>query len=86
MSIARSRQFDKQYKKLPKGTQEQFKERLTLFLNDSMHPLLHVRSLTGAYRGVQSFNVNADIRALFSIEDTNTVYLRAIGSHSTLYS
>lgn len=85
MFIARSKQFEKQYRKLPAKVQKQFGERLRLFLDDERNPLLHTHTLTGEYRGSQSFNVNADIRAVFMIRDTNTIYLSAIGSHSELY-
>jgi addiction module RelE/StbE family toxin len=85
MFIARSKQFDKQYRKLPSKVQKQFGERLKLFLNDERSPLLHTHSLTGEYRGFQSFNANADMRAVFMIRDADTLYFSAIGSHSELY-
>jgi addiction module RelE/StbE family toxin len=85
MFVARSKKFDKQYRKLPNKVQIQFGERLRLFLEDENNPLLHTHSLTGVYRGFQSFNVNADVRAVFMIQDTNTIYFSAIGSHSELY-
>ncbi len=85
MLIARSRQFEKQYRKLPIKVQKQFGDRLRLFLEDERNPLLHTHVLSGEYRGFQSFNVNADIRAVFMIRDTDTLYFSAIGSHSELY-
>ncbi len=85
MFISRSKQFDKQYRKLSSKVQKQFGERLKLFLDDEKNLLLHTHALTGEYRGFQSFNVNADIRAVFIIQDTDTVYFSAIGSHSELY-
>jgi mRNA-degrading endonuclease YafQ of YafQ-DinJ toxin-antitoxin module len=85
MFIARSKKFDKQYKKLPIKTQQQFVYRLKLYLEDKDHPLLHVHSLAGSYRGSQSLNVNADVRAVFKIKDRDTIYFSAIGSHSELY-
>jgi mRNA-degrading endonuclease YafQ of YafQ-DinJ toxin-antitoxin module len=85
MYIARSKKFDKQYQKLPKKTQQQFSKRLYLYLEDKHHSLLHTHRLAGAYRGSQSFNVNADVRAVFKIKDGDTLYFIAIGSHSELY-
>jgi addiction module RelE/StbE family toxin len=85
MIIARSKQFNKQYQKLPTKIQEQFGERLKLFLDDERHPLLHTHVLTGEYRGRKSFNVNADVRAVFIIKEEETIYFSAIGSHSELY-
>jgi addiction module RelE/StbE family toxin len=86
MIIARSRQFNRQYQKLPIKIQRQFGERLRLFFDDERHPLLHTHALTGEYRGKKSFNVNANIRAVFIIKDEETIYFSAIGSHSELYS
>ena len=86
MDIAFSSKFKKQFKKLPAKVQMRFSERLDLLLEDERHPLLNLHSLTGQYRDRQSFNVNADIRAVFAIKDDNTIYFSAIGSHSELYS
>lgn len=85
MFVSRSKRFKKEFKKLPAKIQEQFGERLRLLLNESQHPLLHTHALTGEYRGYQSFNVTANIRAIFVIQDTDTIHLFAIGSHSELY-
>jgi addiction module RelE/StbE family toxin len=85
MFIARSKKFDKQYKKLPLKIQKQFAERLKLYLEDQSHPLLHIHHLAGSYRGSQNLNINADMRAVFKIKDGDTIYFSAIGSHSELY-
>lgn len=85
MLIARSKKFDKQYKRLSRKIREQFADRLKLYLEDQSHPLLHAHNLAGPYRGSQSFNVNADVRAVFMIKDGDTIYFSAIGSHSELY-
>lgn len=86
MRIAKARQFEKQYKKLPTKTQKQFAERLTLFLHNKNHSLLHVHSLKGKYTGLWSFNVTADIRVIFDESYEGVLILVAIGSHSELYS
>lgn len=85
MFVSRSKKFDKQYKKLPQKTKRQFVQRLKLFLKDPEHTLLHVHNLAGTHRGSQSFNVNADVRAVFKIKDGDTIYFSTIGSHSQLY-
>lgn len=84
MRIGRSRTFNKQYKKLPKNIQLQFDTRLKLYLEDSRNPLLKVHALSGRYRGHKSFNVNADMRAIFLREEDKLLFV-AIGSHSQLY-
>ncbi|MCA9362420.1 type II toxin-antitoxin system mRNA interferase toxin, RelE/StbE family [Candidatus Kaiserbacteria bacterium] len=85
MRIAKSKQFEKQYKKLPAKTKEQFAERLTLFLQDKNHSLLHTHSLKGKYTGLWSFDVTADIRVIFDDSYEGVLILVATGSHSELY-
>ncbi len=86
MRIAKAKQFEKQYKKLPAKLQKQFADRLVLFLDDKRHPLLNVHSLKGEYTGLWSFNVTADIRVVFDDSHKEVLILVAIGSHSELYS
>lgn len=85
MQIKRSKRFEKEFAKLPKKAQEQFIERVKLFVLDMTNPLLHVHPLTGEYRGCYSFNVNADVRVVYEIGDEMIGFL-AIGTHSQLYS
>jgi addiction module RelE/StbE family toxin len=84
MTIQRTKSFIKQFKKLPIKTQDQFIKRLKLFLSNNAHPYLKRHRLTGEYSGYWSFNVNADVRAVFKHEE-NTITFVAIGSHSQLY-
>ncbi len=85
MRIAKAKQFEKQYKKLPVKIQEQFAKRLAIFLRNKNHSLLHVHSLKGKYTGLWSFNVTADIRVIFDDSFDGVLILVAIGSHSELY-
>lgn len=77
--------FKKQYKKLPNKFQQQFDERLTLFLIDRTNPLLRVHPLQGRYAGYWSMNVNGDIRALYIIKKETIIIFALIGTHSGLY-
>lgn len=86
MRIAKAKQFEKQYKKLPAKIQRQFANGLVLFLDDKRHPLLNVHSLKGGYTGLWSFNVTADIRVIFDDSHEEVLILVAIGSHSELYA
>lgn len=85
MRIAKAKQFEKQYKKLPLEIQKQFAEQLTLFLNNKNHSQLHVHSLKGKYTGLLSFSVAADIRVIFDDSSDGMLILVAIDSHSELY-
>lgn len=80
-----TKNFRKQYQKLPKKIQAQFTKRLRLFIEDQKNPLLKVHSLMGDYRGCSSFNVTGDTRVVFRIQTNRVVLFIAIGSHSELY-
>lgn len=85
MRITKSKQFEKQYRKLPRKIQKQSIERLKLFLENKNNPLLNVHSLRGSYTGLSSFNVTADIRVIFDESYEGVLILVAVGSHSELY-
>ncbi len=86
MEVSYSKDFKKAFVKLQLKSKQQFAERLSLYLADPQHPLLHVHGLNGDWEGYQSFNVNADLRAIFTIRDNGKVlYLDMIGTHAQLY-
>lgn len=85
MRIVKSRQFEKQYRKLPAKLKKQFADRLAMFLENKNHSLLRVHSLSGNFDGLYSFNVSADIRVIFDSSYDGVLILVAIGSHSELY-
>ncbi len=84
MIISSNKDFDKDYKKLPKNIQERFKERILLFQKDQYNPILNNHSLRGGYTGCRSINVTGDVRAIF-IKNNSEIIFVAIGSHSKLY-
>jgi len=77
--------FKKQYKKLPKKFQEQFDQRLRLFISDPTNPSLRIHPLKGNYSGYWSMNINGDIRALYLSEGEKIIIFALIGTHSELY-
>lgn len=85
MEIRYSRQFKKQYKKLPRGTKERFKERLALFFRDPNHRQLSIHKLSGKLENLWSMNVAGDARAIFDKNFDGVILFVAIGSHSELY-
>lgn len=85
MQIRYLPKFKKQYKKLPKGIQRQFDERLKLFLSDPTDPRLRVHPLKGDYVGYWSMNVNGDFRAIYIMRGDEIIIFALIGSHSELY-
>lgn len=85
MTIRYLPKFKKQYQKLPKKFQDQFDERLRLFMVDPTLPQLRVHPLKGKFAGYWSMNISGDIRALYVVEGEEMVIFALIGSHSELY-
>jgi addiction module RelE/StbE family toxin len=77
--------FKKQYQKLPSEFQQQFDNRLRLFISDPTSPQLRVHPLKGRFAGYWSMNVNGDIRALYLIKGEEVIMFALIGSRSQLY-
>ena len=85
MLLRRTNHFVKQYNKLPAKVQQQFNDRLDLWLTEPNHPQLRTHPLIGAYHGYWSFNVSGDVRALYFFEHEEVVVFALIGTHSQLY-
>jgi len=86
MKIIFHKNFDKQYKKLPRNTQIKVQEINILFEKDPYNPMLNNHALHGKYGSYRSINVTGNIRIIFKILDDNTVLFVHIGTHSKLYS
>jgi addiction module RelE/StbE family toxin len=85
MTIRRTAKFKKQYKKLPSKIQQQFDERLRLFIVSPTDPRLNVHALKGKYDGYWSMNVSGDLRALYRRAGDTIIIFGFIGTHSQLY-
>lgn len=85
MQITKSKRFGKQYAKLSKKVQHQFDEKIILFVQEPKNALLNIHSLTGEFAGLLSFNVNADVRVMYEVQQNTIIILVAIGTHSHLY-
>ncbi len=85
MKIKFINQFHKQFYKLPKKQQQQFDERILLFVRDKANPVLRFHPLKGMYAGYYSINISGDLRALFYKEGEKVVIFALIGTHSQLY-
>ncbi len=77
--------FKKQYQKLPLKLQQQFDDRLRLFVVDPIDVRLRLHPLSGKFAGYWSMNVSGDLRALFYREGEDVVIFALIGTHSQLY-
>lgn len=85
MTIQRTTKFKKQYKKLPPKFQQQFDERLRIFVVDKTDARLRVHPLKGEYTGYWSIDINGDLRALYQQRGVDIIILCFIGTHSQLY-
>ena len=85
MRVNRTRNFVKQYKKLPKKVQQQFRARLTLWLKDPEQPILRVHALKGELRGCWSMNISGDYRVVYYLASEEEMVLVLVGTHSQLY-
>ena len=84
MEVRLHKNFKKRFKKLSPKIQEQFYERLDLFLKDKFHRVLNNHRVEKAFPNCRSINVSGDYRAIF--EDAgDTVIFITIGTHSELY-
>lgn len=84
MKIVFHKHFKKRFKKVPKKIQEQFYNRLDLFMENMSHTVLNVHRLEGSYNECFSINITGDYRAIFK-KDLSVVTFILIGTHSELY-
>lgn len=84
MEVQFHKNFKKRFKKIHPKTQEQFYERLDLFLYDKFSQSLNNHSVDRAYPGCRSINVSGDYRAIYK-EVGDTAIFITIGTHSELY-
>lgn len=85
MKLKRTKTFVRQFQKLSAKLQDQFAERLRLWLTDPTHTQLRVHPLQGEYKGYWSMNIRGDLRALYYYEAETVVVFALIGTHSQLY-
>jgi len=84
MEIKFEKPFTKRYLKLSKRLRVQCDERIILFQEDRMHPLLDDHPLHGEYAGCRSINVTGDYRAIY-VEVRDIVWFTRIGTHHELF-
>lgn len=85
MQYILSKQFEKDFKKLPKQTKSKAIEALKLFVKDPNNSTLRIHALKGRWNGHYSIDVTGDTRAIYFVIENNLVRFVTIGSHSQLY-
>jgi addiction module RelE/StbE family toxin len=85
MQIRFSKQFRKQYQRLPKPLQQTTRRRLDLWQEDPMNPLLRVHRLSGRLQHFYSLSVTGDLRVLYELIGDEIVIFQMVGTHAQLY-
>lgn len=85
MQYILSKNFEKDFAKLPKRSKAQAIAALTLFVENPENPTLRVHPLKGKWVGHFSIDITGDARAIYFIVEKGLVRFVAIGSHSQLY-
>ena len=85
MRIDYSKNFLKQYAKLPNKLQARTDSKLLLWQSSPDNPKLRDHALDGKYQGYRSINITGDVRALYTKRGNTVVVFGFIGSHSQLY-
>lgn len=87
MKVLFHRQFKKSYKKRiaphPKLV-ARFTERLTLFIENPVHPELQTHHLVGEKIRLMAFSITGDIRVVYRQEKDVVLFLD-IGTHNQVY-
>jgi len=87
MQYVLSKNFEKQFSKLPQNIKQKTIKRLEVFVKDPFDKKLNNHNLSGRQKNQRSINITGDIRAIYEeIEKDEIVMFIAIGSHSQLYS
>lgn len=81
--ITFTEKFKKHYKLLKDTEKKQFKNKLSIFCENPMHPSLRVKKIQGM-KDIFEFSVNMDIRVIWFYEDTKIIALIDIGHHDIL--
>ena len=84
MKITYSKEFIKQAQKLTPKLQLQLYERIAIFRDNPLHPILRNHALKGKYSIYRSINLTGYLRALYIQEGSEAIF-DTIGTHSQLY-
>jgi addiction module RelE/StbE family toxin len=84
MTVAYSRAFIKQAKKLSPDLRKKLQAKIKTFTNNPLSPALRNHALKGKYKEYRSIDITGDMRALYLQQDGEVVF-DAVGTHSQLY-
>ena len=81
MEIQYLPKFERQYKKLPRDTQEEAERKEKLFRKNPFDPKLKTHKLGGQLSGFWAFSVTHSCRIIFEFADNDVVRFYKIGPH-----
>ena len=84
MTIAYSKAFMKQAKKLSPDLRRKLQQKIKLFSTNPLDPTLRNHALKGKYKEYRSIDITGDVRALYLQQDNEAIF-DAVGTHSQLY-
>ena len=84
MTVAYSKNFIKQAKKLNPDLRKKLQQRIKLFTKNPLDLVLRNHALKGKYKDYRSIDITGDVRALY-LQQSNEAIFDAVGAHSQLY-
>ena len=85
MQYILSKQFEKDFAKLPENTKKKALSAIELFTKNPDDLSFRKHSLKGKYVGHFSIDITGDVRAVYFIVKDNVAYFITTGTHSKLY-
>ncbi|MCR4322523.1 MAG: type II toxin-antitoxin system mRNA interferase toxin, RelE/StbE family [Candidatus Azambacteria bacterium] len=85
MDVIFHRNFKRHYKKLRISEQKKCDEKIVLFMENPLDPLLHNHALGGKWGCYRSINITGDPRALYEPIGIDTALFILVNTHSNLY-
>ena len=83
MKIEKTKEFIKEYEKLPVRIQSLYKKQEKIFISDWLDPRLHVKRIK-EMKGVYSFRITRKYRVLFYFSKETAIFF-AIGHRKDIY-
>ena len=84
MYISYSKNFIKKSKKLSPELRKRLYDRVSIFSDNPLNPVLRNHMLKGKYKKYRSIDITGDVRALYVQNDSEAIFDN-IGTHSQLY-
>jgi addiction module RelE/StbE family toxin len=84
MTVAYSKNFIKQAKKLNPDLRKKLQQRIKLFTKNPLDLVLRNHALKGKYKDYRSIDITGDVRALY-LQQSNEAIFDAVDTHSQLY-